>query len=924
MAHAYQFGAFELVPDRGLLLREDAPVRLGSRAFAILVILVENADRIVPSEELTARVWPQINVSDSNLRVHLTAIRKVLAECNDGKNGILTAPGIGYRFAMPITVQRLSAHQRCHSNIPAQLVDLIGRSAVIRELAENVERYRFVSIIGSGGIGKTSVALAVARLAMERYADGACFVDLAPLEGQSSLLFAVSSALKVQLADGDDEIAIIHALRGREMLLLLDNCEHLVGRVAGLAEAILRECPKVHLLTTSREPLRAEGEFVRRLLPLQSPPDHEISLSSAEALAYPAAELFIQRARASAPGFCLQEGDCLALAEICNKLDGIPLAIELAATRVDLFDLRRLAEELDHSLQILTRGRRTAQERHRTLRGTLDWSFRLLTEEEQCLFARLGVFRSAFDVAAALAVAADSKLTKDRVFDGLTNLAAKSLLVVSAEDGAPLYRLLASTHAYADEKLNLSTEAHRVRGLHAAYVLNRLKQLDTRLIPATASSHRLYRRLADEIRSAVAWSLSIADQAMAVQLITSSGYLWSELSLFEEYKFYSDQALKIVRSVANSAREELQLLNATGPAIYETLGAVPELYETASRVLELAALLDDRQAETGGLHSLWRYHHGRGEYAEALKTAERIQKSLEAGATAELWWRPLRALSLLYRGSLQDSRQTIAEIDKRIPFPDCGVSTSYDYNASVLMNGALARTLWLQGMFDSANLSADAALASALRVGQSVSICFTLAIAGCSLALWNKDVCEAERCLLILREHATQAKSAFWLQYVNVFEVGLRAIQEPHDAERFRAAAQTQKWDFRHWENFSLLGEGFAPPELVARAKQDSEWWCSAEILRLEAHRIRRESPETNGDQADVLLRQALAAAQKQGALAWELRLAMSIFEFSRSSDDKRKARTLLSTTLNDFSEGFDSRLVQHAEALLERTSRFE
>jgi hypothetical protein len=227
-------------------------------------------------------------------------------------------------------------------------------------------------------------------------------------------------------------------------------------------------------------------------------------------------------------------------------------------------------------------------------------------------------------------------------------------------------------------------------------------------------------------------------------------------------------------------------------------------------------------------------------------------------------------------------------------------------------------------MFDSANLSADAALASALRVGQSVSICFTLAIAGCSLALWNKDVCEAERCLSILREHATQAKSAFWLQYVNVFEVGLRAIQEPHDAECFRAAAQTQKWDFRHWENFSLLGEGFAPPELVARAKQDSEWWCSAEILRLEAHRIRRESPETNGDQADVLLRQALAAAQKQGALAWELRLAMSIFEFSRSSDDKRKARTLLSTTLNDFSEGFDSRLVQHAEALLERTSRFE
>ena len=876
MAHAYQFGPFELVPDRSVLLREGTPVRLGSRAFAILVILVENADRIVPNEELIARVWPHVNVSDSNLRVHLAAIRKVLSDCNEGHEGIVTAPGIGYRFAMPVTVQKVSVHQRSNSNVPAQLVDLIGRDAVIRDLLESVEKYRFVSIIGSGGIGKTSVALAVARKAMERYSEGACFVDLAPLENESSLHFAVSSALKLQQVDGDQS-AIIDALRPREMLLLLDNCEHVIERVASLAEAILRECLNVHLLTTSREPLRAEGEFVRRLLPLQSPPSDDMSLSASDALAFPAAELFVERARAGFPGFCLPDGDGLVLAEICNKLDGIPLAIELAASRIDLFDLRKLAKELDHSLQILTRGRRTAQERHRTLRATLDWSFRLLTEEEQALFVRLGVFRNAFDRDAALAVALDPQLTKEQVLDGLANLAAKSLLVVSSENNMPLYRLLESTRAYASEKLSESTKGHMTRGLHANYLLQRLEQLDTKLVPATASSHGLYGRLVDEIRAAIAWSFSYTGgDAIGVRLITSSAYLWSELSLFEEYKFYADQALQIILKMPNSASEELKLLNATGPAIYETFGSIPELYTTANRVLELATVLDDRQAETGGLHNLWRYHHGRGEYAEALEITDRIRQSLESSGNGELWWKPLRGLALLYQGNLQEAQATLATIDKRIPFPDSGISASSDYNVAVA-NGTLARTLWLQGMVDSASLCADAALESALRAGQAVSICFTLAIAGCSIALWNRDLCEVERCLSILREHAMRAKSAYWFQYVNVFEIGLLATQAPQDSRRLLTDARTSKWDYRHWENFSVLGEGFAPPEFLRRAKHDARWWCSSEILRLEAHRICRESVDRNRNEARELFCRALRTAQEQRALAWELRLAMSI-----------------------------------------------
>ncbi len=472
--------------------------------------------------------------------------------------------------------------------------------AVIRELVETIRKYRFVSIVGSGGIGKTSVALAVARRAMESYNDGACFVDLASVDGQLSLLLAVSGSLKLESVNGNEETVLIDALCRREMLLVLDNCEQVLDCVAELAEAILRDCHHVHILATSREPLRAEGEFVRRLLPLQSPPVGQTSLNVAEALKFPAAQLFVQRARSSFPGFSLQDSDGSALAEICNKLDGMPLAIELAATRVDLFDLPRLSEQLDYLLQFLTRGRRTAQERHRTLRATLDWSFRLLSESEQRLFVRLGVFRNAFCREAALAVAGDDVLGREEVLEGLANLSAKSLLVLSSENQTPLFKLLESARSYAAEKLVSSGEEESIRASHAAYLMWRLNQMDTTRSSAKASDHALYARLADEIRSSTAWSFSGGDKATGVQLITASAFLWSELSLFEEYKRYVEQALQVAREIPNSSRAELRLLDVAGPAIYETLGSVPELYTTANRVLELASELDDRQAGDGG------------------------------------------------------------------------------------------------------------------------------------------------------------------------------------------------------------------------------------------------------------------------------------------------------------------------------------
>ena len=922
MAQAFTFGNFELKPDRSLLLRDGVPVRLGSRAFALLVALVENAGQVVTSEVLTARVWPDTNVSESNIRVHLAAIRKVLVD--DEGETIVTVPGVGYRFALPVTVQKATLQQRSHSNVPILLTELIGREGVVHELLESIERFRFISIIGSGGIGKTSVALAVSALAIERYEDGACFVDLTPLDNSSSLPFALASALRLPSSNGIDEAAILERLRARKMLLVFDNCEHLIEVSARLAETILRECPDVHLLTTSREPLRAQGEFVRRLLPLQSPPFGYEPMTAAEVMAFPAVQLFVHRATASYSGFRLEDSDALALARLCSKLDGIPLAIELAAARADSFDIKRLTEELDNSLQVLTRGRRTAQERHRTLRATLDWSFRLLTESEQLLLARLGVFRSLFDREAALRIAVGAALDPEQVLDGLANLSAKSLLVISSDSAVPLYRLLESTRAYANEKLDAGDDPHRVRRLHATYLKWAIAQTDPKSAELLPSQRSVVSRLVDEARAAIVWAFSPdGDSELGMELITSSAYLWSELSLFEEYKRYADQALTVIRSTPDSAREELRLLDATVPAIYETLGSVAELYTTALRILELASQLGDKKVMTRGLHSIWRYHHGRGEYLQSLDAAEKVRQTLETELPGQVWWKPLKALSLLYLGRVVEARSLLAQIDEHIPMSHVEITASYDYNVSVIVNGALARLLWLQGMFDSASLCAEACVGSAIRAGKAVAVCFALTIAGCPISLWKRDFEATERNLALMQEYAVRSRSIYWNQYVQVFQVGLAAAQDPAATENLLAGVQTSKWDYRHWENFSVLGEGFAPRMFIERAKEDRYWWCSAEILRLEASRIHRMKKTKDRSTTRGLLCSALDIAREQKALAWELRVAKSLLETATSPEEIQEARRLLRTTASEMEEGFDSLDFREAETLIENNAIF-
>jgi predicted ATPase/DNA-binding winged helix-turn-helix (wHTH) protein len=472
--HAICFGPFRLLPAQRLLLEGEKPLRLGSRALDILIALVERPSELVSKEELIARVWPHTFVEPANLTVHVAALRRTLNDGRGGNRFLINIPGRGYRFVAPIKMSeeleispRQSPVVEHAHNLPAAVIRLIGRQKVVCGLSAQLSRDRLLTIVGPGGIGKTSIALAVAEELVEHYRHGIRLIDLAPVENPLLVPTVLASALGLEIRAESPLPGVIATLRNKEMLLVLDNCEHVVATAAGLAAAVLRGAPGIRILATSREPLRTEGERVYRLPPLESPPT-TTGISAEAALRFPAVQLFVERAAATLGEFTLSDADAPVVADICLRLDGIPLAIEFAAARVDCFGITGLAARLDDRLCLLTNGSRTASPRQQTMRATLDWSYRLLTDSEKTVLRCLSIFSGDFSLRAAGAVISDDGRSNNTIFEQVTELVAKSLVNAEVSDAEPRLRLLQTTRAYAFAKLTESGEFDAVARRHAA------------------------------------------------------------------------------------------------------------------------------------------------------------------------------------------------------------------------------------------------------------------------------------------------------------------------------------------------------------------------------------------------------------------------------------------------------------------------
>lgn len=945
----YASGRWEIDLTRRELRSHGRPVPLGSRAFEIIEILVGSAGDVVNKFDLIARAWPDDLVQENTLQVHISAIRKALG----ADRGLLkTVSSRGYCLLGRWTTHEASkpaepghlepvgrSAPAFRTNVPIAASTLVGRTEARQHLLDVMSAYRVVTLTGPGGIGKSVLALEVARRLFASF-DGDCWVvDLASLADPALLPSAVASTLGLRV--GGDEISahsVARAIGQMKLLLVLDNCEHLIDAAARLVEAVIRMCPRASVLATSREILRIESERVYRVPPLDVPPQH---LETAETVQeYSAAQLFIARVMALETGFTIRPESLPIIATICRCLDGIPLAIEFAAARVATLGLQQVAARLDDRFRLLTAGRRTALPRHRTLRATLDWSYELLSASERHLLQRLAIFAGGFTFEAAAAVMSDANVSSFAVAEGIASLVAKSLVVLESSMPADRLRLLETIRAYAFERLVESGEANQVARRHAEFFRDLLvpAAADMRS-PLGVDGKASYAGEIDNMRAALDWSFSPAgDTEIGVALTAAHCPLWLDLSLLVECRERTERALKHLgpeSKLAPSLQMRLQIT--LGVTLIAMLGPVERTKAALATGLDLAERLEDWDAQVRTLWALWSLHFNLGEHRRALSIAERFARisiRVDIPGIASVAPR-ITGYTLQYMGRQREAR---ASLERAIELGRSAQGQRYRlwllYDQQVLARASLARSLWLQGSVRQAAELADTCLAEARALNDRLTLCFVLGLAVCPIALMTGDLVTARRSADTLIEVATMQS---FIRYLNVgqcldamlmiergeFEAGsaqLRAILDTYDSTGWTIGyPELLGWLARAWFGLGRLAEALATIDQgLARADQGGERWYVPELLRLRGELLLCDGASQSILGAEDSFRMALSEAQEQGVLFWELRAATSLARLRIRQVQREEARQVLASVYDKFTEGFETADLRGAKTLLE------
>ena len=934
---AISFGPFRLLPAQQLLLEGDNPVRLGSRALAILTALVERPGELVTKGELIAQVWPDTFVDEAALRVHVSALRRALGDGQAGRRFLANVPGRGYQFVAPVKISEPKtapspadvASNRPH-NLPFAQTRAVGRAGAIRALADLLPKQRLITIVGAGGIGKTTVALALAEELLPAYEDGIRFVDLAPVDGAQYVPSTLGIVLGLSIDPKYAATQLVDFLRDKRMLIVLDSCEHVIDAVASLAEQLVTGAPGVHILATSREPLRAKGERVHRLQPLDVPADPS-QLSAVEALAYPAVQLFVERAAAVLDGFELSDADAPIVSAICLKLGGLALAIELAAARVDVFGIQQLKLLLDDRFRILNQGMRTAQPRHQSLAATLDWSYEFLPEIERAVLCRLSVFAGAFTLDGAVAIAGDDEID---VVDALANLVAKSL--VSADVGGAIvrYRLLETTRVYALEKLKNAGDFDKYARCHAQYYLDWFKSVETNWQKRITAEWLVeYAQRIDDLRAALNWGFSPSgDIAIAVSLTAASSALWPAWAPAESLQ-YLEQALNSRTAVSTlTAREETRLLRVLAGAL--TRSPQPYIRNFLTEALEIAERMDDVNGRVQALLSLSVHCLQAGNYRESAAFAERCRAA--GGESSDLSHRLMgagvAALALYCLGAFGEAQRHIDSILNA----DSSSRQYWFFGFRIGAQNACSNLQWLRGFPDQAMRSVESTIQQGDENGVPIIRMNTLAEAACSIALCVGDFAAAERWIATLLDLSTRGAVPVW----NARGRCLRGMLLTARGDKAGLPLLESALDWLHEANFvylraiptAALAQGLAEAgdmvrardvidEALEQANRSEEHWCMPELLRIKGEILLLDgAPNAAGEGEDYFL-QALDRARRLEALSWELRAATSLAKLWRRDGKTAKAKELLSSVYDRFTEGFDTADLKAARALIERSA---
>ncbi|MBT9486769.1 MAG: tetratricopeptide repeat protein [Rubrivivax sp.] len=522
----YRFARFELQPDERRLLDASVPVAIGPRAFDLLATFVEHAGHLLTKDQLLARVWPKVIVEEAALQMQISALRKLM-----GRTAIVTVTGRGYRFALDVArvgVEPATPPAATRHNLPQPLTSFIGREEQLSELQALLGRTRLLTLMGAGGCGKTRLAMQLAADLTRAYPDGIWLVEFAALAEPTLVPQAVAQVFGLKEQPGQHLTqTIAEHLAHKHLLLVLDNAEHVLEACAQITDAVLRASARLSVLVTSRERLGIVGELTYRVPPL-SAPDPALLATPERVWACESARLFIERARLQQPQFAVTAGNAAALASICHRLDGIPLAIELAAARVRWMPVEEVGRRLDQRFNLLTDGSRTALPRHQTLRSLIDSSYDLLSGAERTLLCRVSIFVGGWALEAAEQVCVGEGVEGKDLLDLLTSLADKSLVFAMDHRGATRYGLLETVRYYARDRLAESGEEATLARRHFDHVLALAKAADAQQrsdqqgmwLDRLEAEH-------DNLRAALAWCGTAGGPAAdGLHLAAALGWFW--------------------------------------------------------------------------------------------------------------------------------------------------------------------------------------------------------------------------------------------------------------------------------------------------------------------------------------------------------------------------------------------------------------
>ncbi|MGR4866126.1 ATP-binding protein [Caulobacter sp. LARHSG274] len=943
MEHAYPdmgvdglaFGPFELRPRQRLLIRNGAPVDIGGRALDLLVALVEQPGRVVSKRELFDRVWPGRTVEDASLRFHMTSLRKLLGDGEGDERYIATQVGVGYAFVGTLKAAAMvdppppagssvaTLSLRAAGALPTR-TRLIGREADVERLLEGVAQPRLLTVVGPGGMGKTTLAVEAGYRLAGEHGRHVRFVDLAALANGALIPSALAGALGIPVQTEDPMTVLLGHIRAQNIVLILDNCEHLVDAACAVAERIRETAPRVSVLATSREPLRARDEHVHWLGALPFPSD-TASLSLQDILAFPAVQLFVERACAANSGLAVGVEAARTIAQMCQRLDGMALAIELTAVRAAAHGLETTSAMLGERFALGWTGRRTAQPRQQTLQATLDWSYGLLSQTERRTLERLSVFRGPFSLRAALPVVSDDQLDEAQVVAAFEELTSKCLVTPDRTHCPEAYRLLETTRAYGKAKLDERGQAEldAVRRRHARFFRDTLAGLGETPEAVFAGAAMMSGQMGN-VRDALDWSFGPkGDLAVATSLVAASVPLFAFLSLFVECRTWCERAVQRLDGQFRDTSEEMELQAALGLTIMFTRGNAPEAGVALRRALDIAIALEDRWNQLRLLGRLHIFHERVGEFEQALAWAEQaVEVAAQVGDPEAIGLAAsLAGVSHHLSGDQARARRELElSLWKSAP-SERSRTLYYGFDHRNRSGIALARVLWLQGLPDQARRLAVQTEIEAMALDHPVTRCIAL-IWSHSIYVWTGDEAQAQASLEAFAEIAEVNGFAPYIA-VALGQRGARAVETGRAGEgvtrieeslaRLHAARYellTTTFELALAQGLLLSGRPDDALRTVdatlARCRANGEALALPELLRLRARIVAQHRVEQDGE-AERLLGEALDVSRRQGARAWELRAAHDLAQLWLAQGRAAEALALLGLFRDAFVEGLDT-----------------